>query len=513
MKTEGIITEFINGRFGKIITKDNFVVEFEKFECDYDFINVDDEVKFDLVKSFDEKLDALNISLVRNRNYTDLEQSFQKQTKITCRVKKIATKGLILVYGNHQIFLPSENSSDIEVDLEIEVYIIECHFGGNVIACLTPKNSYDAVLYFSIKNKDNDSIEFEIVAINDNGLQLSKDGYVGFMPNNHIIPFCKNELEIGQTIFVKILSMSASKGVLLSARNYYLDEVLKHLEDAFKRQSILDGIIEKSNYYYHIVNYQGVLLYLHNSYLVSDSSDSIQEKGSIKFKIIDFSYIREISISNIECTNYGILQKYISDNLFRCIVIKVNEMGMVVSLLDKYIGFLSFKELSDCLPWNFDYEFIKVGSILKVSVLKFDYKGLYLSRLKYKIIERRKNVHIYYSLNQKVELKISQHIHIYGILVKNNYSKGLIPIGNIIPNEVYEQIDKFRFLNFCKNYFKRRSKINCTVLNIDEVNNRIEFGLDFTNTENIEKKNAIISYFNDNFDLKEKLIVFYDNKI
>lgn len=514
MKTKGIITDITPSKrgLGIITTPNNQRIHFEKSECDYDFINVGDEVDFDMVKSFDGELDALNINLIRNKVATELDHIFQKQTQIRCKVLKESNQGFIIIYKDIQIYLTLRDdvSQEILIGGEVDVYVIAFHYGGNIIASLSRKNTYDAINYFSIPYKENLSLEFEVHTIYDYGVLLTKDDYWGFMPYHHFTPI-NQEFTIGQKIFVKIIGLSASKGVILSARNHYLVTQLSELSESFKNQELLEGKIIELRKKYYLVDYQGLLLYLNINYLI----DKNPILGSnIKFKVIDFSLYREISISNLEASPFGIFNRFKDSNMFIGLVKGVVDKGIIVSLNEVYSNiFLPFKEISNILPWNYDYESIKLGAKIKISIIKFDFKRLTISRLNYKLKERRNKACIHYSLNQKVALKIYEKMETYGIFVKNHDSKGLIHISEIIPIEIYEQIHKLTFIKFCGNIFKRGMTIYCTVSDIDEVNNKINFDLDYTIQENIERKDTIISFFSDSTQYKDMLIAFYQNKL
>ena len=66
-KTKGIINAINRDKsFGEITTLDGECVNFELFECDYDFVRVGDSVIYDLVKIADGKLEALNVNFSSN---------------------------------------------------------------------------------------------------------------------------------------------------------------------------------------------------------------------------------------------------------------------------------------------------------------------------------------------------------------------------------------------------------------------------------------------------------------
>lgn len=162
--------------------------------------------------------------------------------------------------------------------------------------------------------------------------------------------------------------------------------------------------------------------------------------------------------------------------------------------------------------WKLELGILKEGSKIKASITTFGCQGLYLSRLRYLKKARRRMASKHFEINDTVVLKIYDKMAKFGVLVSNEAVKGLIPLENIIPKVVIEQIDILKFVKYCKDIFKRRSMIKCIVSDVDENDNKVAFDLNVQEIENKEKINRIVDYFENNAELQFVVIDFYNKK-
>ena len=515
MKIKGIISKFneTKGGFGIILSEENDKINFEKCECNYNIIRVGDEVKFHLYKSGTGENEALNIEFLKNKMLNELDYLFQKQIKVSCIVSMIKKNGYILDYKGLKIYLPNSQIIDFEIKIgqSIHIFIQIFSHTNHIIATQKDNSKYNTVKKFQKHFDSQESLEFEIISHNDGGILVSKDDNIGFIPNSHICPLNKDELLEGQKIKLKIISISISKGLVLSARNHYLFDTLQKIKDAFVNQRELIGVIKTLYNSFCSVFYEGIELKMNNEFI---APNSIKLEQEIKFKIIDFSLYKDISISNYETTDYAILKHLQAKNQFIGIVQTMYEDGAIIGINEIYkSGFIHLNEMSNELPWNFDYSKIKKGSKMKVSIKQFDYRGLLLSRLIYKKKERRGNASSVNKIGEILEMKIKDNFFFFGTIVKTESIKGLIPLENILPVEILPTIDKLDFIKYCNDVFKRRTIISCVLTDIDKLTNRISFDLNYSHPENTERMKKIILYFNNNVTLKVIIEDFYANKL
>lgn len=514
MKQKGKIIEFTpeKGGYGVILTNQNQKINFEKCECNYDKIRIGDEVEFHLYKSLINNLDALNIDFLNNKLLSELDSIFQKQVKIECTIIKTKTKGFILDYFGVEIYLPYSNTieQNVMIGHPIKIYIQFFSYTDFIIASQkeTSLNTYQE---YNKHFERNETLEFEIVNFNSGGVLVSDGFNLGFIPNSHIYPLNKNELKEGQKIFVKILSFSVSTGLKLSIRNDFFAENIKTLSEAFYNQQVLKGTVKSSSKLYYSVYFEGFELKMNKEFV---SKDNLIDDEEIEFIIIDFNARNDISISNIEISSFGLMRDFCKNNQFTGLVKEIQSEGLIIELNDAYkTCFLPNNELSEFLPWNFDYERIKIGSRIKVSIKKFDYKGIYLSRILYKKKERRAIASFRYKVGDKFQLKIKDRMAKFGVIVADENIKGLILLESILPLDIIQKTNKLDFLKHCSNIFKRRLIIDCVINDIDTVLNKITFDLDYSKQENIERIQSILTYFENDMEEYNSVDRFYKTKI
>jgi ribosomal protein S1 len=424
----------------------------------------------------------------------------------------INKNGFIIDYKGIKIYLPKSHLLDSEIKLgqSLNIFIQKFSHTNHIIATQKDNSKIDTVNEFKKYFDSQESIEFEIISFDDAGILVSKDENVGFIPNSHIFPLNKDKILEGEKIKLKIISISISKGLVLSARNHYLFDTLQKIREAFLNQLELKGVIKTLNSSFFSVFYEGIELKMNNEFI---APNEIKLEKEVKFKIIDFSLNKDISISNFETLDCGILQQYLTKNQFIGEVHTMYEEGAVIVLNEMYkSGFMHLKEISNELPWNFDYSKIKKGAKIKVSIKQFDYRGLLLSRSLYKKKERWANASSVNKISQILEMKIKD-LYLYGALVRNESINGIITIENILPKEIISQIDKLDFIKYCKDVFRRRAIISCIITDIDKHTNRISLDLNYSQPENIERMKQIILYFNNNENLKVITEDFYANKV
>lgn len=514
MKQKGKIIEFTleKGGYGVILTNQNQKINFEKCECNYDKIRIGDEVEFHLYKSLNNNLDALNIEFIKNKLLSELDRVFQKQIKIECTIIKKKNKGFILDYNGAEIYLPYSNTieQNLMIGHPIKIYIQSFSYNDFIIAS-QKENSLNTYQEYNKHFERNETLEFEIVNFNIGGVLVSDGFNLGFIPNSHIYPLNKNELKEGQKIFVKILSYSVSTGLQLSIRNHFFAEIIKILSEAFKNQQVLKGMVKGSNKFYYSVFFEGLELKMNKEFV---AKDNLIDGEEIEFIIIDFNARKDISISNIEISSLGIIQDFCKNNQFLGLVKEIQSEGLIIELNDAYkTCFLPNSEISDFLPWNFDYERIKIGARIKVSITKFDYKGIYLSRVLYKKKERRAIASFRYKIGDKFQLKIKDKMAKFGVLVADENIKGLIHLDSILPSDIIQKIDKLDFVKHCSDIFKRRLIIDCVINDIDTEHNKIAFDLDYSKQENIERSQSILTYFENDKEEYNSVDRFYKTKI
>jgi ribosomal protein S1 len=514
MKEKGKIIEYTpeKGGYGVILTNNNQKINFEKCECNYDKIRIGDEVEFHLFKSLSNNLDALNIEFVKNKLLSELDSIFQKQIKIECIILKKKNKGLILDYCGAEIYLPYSNTieQDLMIGQPIMIYIQSFSYNNFIIASQkeTRLNSHkDYNKHF----ERNETLVFQMVDFNNGGVLVSDEFNLGFIPNSHIYPLNKNELNEGQKLQVKIISYNLTTGLKLSVRNHFFAEKIKALSEAYTNQQVLKGILKSTNKLYYSVFFEGFELKMNKEFVIKDN---LIDNEVIKFVIVDFNARKDISISNIEITSHGLMQNFCKNNQFLGLVKEIQSEGLIIELNDSYkTCFLPNNEISDFLPWDFDYKRIKIGARIKVSIKKFDYKGIYLSRVLYKKKERRAIASVRYKIGDKFRLKIKERIAKFGVIVADNNIKGVIPLESIIPIDIIQKIDKLDFVKYCNNILKRRSIIDCVIKYIDIEHNKIDFDLDYSKVENIEKGQCILTYFENDKEVYDSLARFYNAKI
>jgi ribosomal protein S1 len=510
MKTKGVIKS-INSKsgFGEIKSHDDKYVNFELFECDYDFVRIGDLVVFDLVKLADGKFDALNINFSSNPILSELNHNFSKQQSLNYKVIKQTSKGYIIDYEGFSAFLPNNDlkANNLVIGDTLELFII--HFNNNgesiIVSSVKNRNTNSYKKYKNFIYKEN-SFEFEVHDINSSGLIVYENDNLGLIPNSHITPFEKKNIEIGQLLKVNLIGCSIRKGLLLSIRNHDLYNVLSELHTAYKDGIILKGEIIKSNAHMVIVVYKGINLHLNKNFILDDLIESIDINESIDFKVIDFTWNKEISISNKEIKNYELREITQNENMFKGNVLEVLETGVIISINKLYHGYMPFNEMSD--NWRVNFNVLKKGSIIKASVNSFDFNGISLSRIKYLNKAKKKIASKVFSIGDKMVLKMRDRMAFYGVHVLNPNVKGLIPLGNIIPAELRDSLDRKKFKDYCKEIFKRRGWLKCVISDIDTEKNKIGFELDYDDAENQERIKVIADYFDD----RQFVLEFHNNK-
>jgi hypothetical protein len=284
------------------------------------------------------------------------------------------------------------------------------------------------------------------------------------------------------------------------------------LENSFKAQELLFGEIIKEYTYYYKIYYKGLHLKLSKKYL---DNSNLSTENKIPFKVIYFSDKKTISVSCYEGTDFGIINKIKGDNLFIGRINKILDHGIYITLNEKYNdAYMPRIELSNSLPKDFNLQELNEGSLIKASVQEFNHKTLIVSRIKYKNIESRVNTFNNISVGKKLELRIfDRKMAFSGLVVNNEYIKGLIPIQEILPHEIGDKINRKEFIKHCKTIFKKNENIRCVVKRVDMDNKKVEFVLDFSCSSNIERTKKIISYFEPQIELTSQLKKFYKKSI
>lgn len=512
MRNKGCISKFstTKGGFGQILDETNLVVNFERVECNYDFVRVGDQIIYDLVQIYDGSFEALNIEFRKNSILSELDNAYQKQNELHCKVICKTPNGFVVDYKGVTIYLPIKElqGKNLVEGTNTTLYIKHFSYGSNIISSISKNSNTNLVAQFQGYIGKNDSFDFEIIETNDSGIIVSDSTNYGFIPNSHLGTIKKVEVQQGSIIKASVISCSLKGGLVLSLRNHLLYDVLVELNDAFNNQFCLSGEIKNIYVKYIIVNYKGIELVLNKNFLLQN--DNIDTKQNIDFKIIDFSWTKTISISVIETSENGLINSQRDENLYVGTVQKIIDNGLLVSINEFYTGFMPNSEITD--NWKLELGVLKEGSKIKASITIFDCQGLYLSRLRYLKKARRRMDSKHFEINDTVVLKIYDKMAKFGVLVSNEAVKGLIPLENILPKVVIEKIDILKFVKYCKNIFKRRSLIKCIVSDVDENDNKIAFDLNVKEIENKEKINRIVDYFENNAELQFVVIDFYNKK-
>ena len=512
MKNKGYISKFSSakGGFGQILDETNLLVNFELVECNYDFVRVGDEVIYDLVQIYDGSHEALNIEFRKNSILSELDSAYQNQNELQCKVIFKTPNGFVVDYKGVSIYLPNK---ELQGKILIEgsdttLFIKHFSYGDNIICSTSCNPNASLVSQFLKYIGKKDSFDFEIIEINNSGLIVSDSSVYGFVPNSHLGLIRKDEVQQGNIIKASVITCSLKGGLVLSLRNHALYHILVELNEAFNNQLCLSGEIKSISNKYIIIDYKGIELVLNKNYILQN--DNIELKQRINFKIIDFSWTKTISISVIETSENGLIDSLRNENLYVGTVQKVMDTGLLVSINENYIGFMPNFEITD--NWKIELSILKEGSKIKASITKFDCQGIYLSRLRYLKKIRRRLASKNFEINDTVVLKIYDKMAKFGVLVSNEAVKGLIPLENILPKEVIEQIDILKFVKYCKDIFKRRSLIKCIVSDVDDNDNKVAFDINVHEIENKEKIGQIIDYFKNNAELQLVVIDFYNIK-
>lgn len=514
MRVIGIITEYISnkGGYGKIICEEQLEVRFERFECNYDTVRVNDKVRFDLVKSFDGIYDALDVEFISNSELKELDSSYQKQSPVLCHVLYSTPKGFVIAYKNITLFLPAKFCFDEEIQIgkTREFYVHTFSYDSILIATTKKVRPEGLIETFAPHINSKQSFLFQIIEIGEYGILMSKDAYIGFVPNNHIVPYEKEKLQVGEECFAKVIGCSMSTGLVLSIRNHYSSDSLIRLKAAFEGEEILTGsVIGISNKVYLIkcLDLRVKMNIQHLAY------DAVQIGEEVHFKIIDFSMSKDISVSNIEVTQFGILNQLRSTNVFTVTVASVRENGLFVAVNELYkTAFLPLEELTEIFDKKDVLSKIKIGSFLHCSIYSFNCFGLYVSRLKYKRKKRQGKATFFYNVNDRVRLKIKDKMAMFGFLVESESVKGLISIENILPEAIRANINLMPFVKHTKNIFKRRSYISCFITKVDKENNQVFFDFDLADIEVEQKVEEMISFFSSDIIMYHKMKSYYYEK-
>ena len=375
MKSRGKIISFIpdKGGYGIIDSENEKGIRFEKVECNYKIIRKGDYVEFELFKCNDGQYDALNIEFIKNETNRLINQSYLSQTKIECNVISKTKDGYILDYNDYNIFIFSNNiSSELVVGTKIFVYINSFSEGGIVSASFEKNINFELHSKYDRIKKDAIPLKVNITEINIFGLVVSYDSDFGFIPNIHIEPLKKDNLKLGEAIYAIVISNSIKKGLIFSVRNYEFNFVLDELSEAYKNNSTLIGEVNSVIGNIYKVNFKGVLLMLNKKFIINENN---LLKSSIPFKVVDFQRYENISISNIEATDFALYKSSKKNNLFTGFIKEITESGFIIYINEKYnFAFLPFNQISDSLYLNFDYNRLKIGSKINFSILNFNYK-------------------------------------------------------------------------------------------------------------------------------------------
>ncbi len=513
MRVTGTISEFSSkkGGFGKIKCTEQSEVRFERFECNYDNIRVNDIVRFDLVKSFDGVFDALNIEFVTNSELKELDISYQKQSPVLCQVLYSTSKGFVIAFKNITLLLPEAFCFDEEIIIGStqEFYVHTFSYNNNIIATVKKVRSEGLLETFATHINSNQSFLFQIIEFREHGIQMSKEGYTGFVPDYHIVPFDKEKIQIGEEFFVKVIGCSMSTGLVLSIRNHYAYDSLNRLKNAFESEEILTGSITCISKEYLLIKCCDLIVKMNSHQVVSDK---VQIGDEIPFKIVEFSMTKYISVSNIEVTKYGIINQFRNSNIFTTKIVSILENELIVAINDLYkTAFLPINELSTIGDKKKILSQLKIGSVIHCSITQFNCFGLYVSRLKYKIKRRQENASLILHVNDRIRVKIKK-ISKSGLFVENMWVKGFISISEILPEELIVNIDIYQFVNYTKNIFKCKTQLSSIIFKIDKENNKIFFDFDLTDWRIEKKINEMIAFFSYDTELGEKIKLYYKVK-
>lgn len=484
-----------NSSYGMILSNDNKKVYFEKFECNYDSIRIGDEVQFQIYESKDNNLEALDVKFLKNNILSEIDSLFQRKESFEVEVKQEINKFYVVDYKGIDFLFPTSeiNETEIKIGDKITVFIKDFNYVGKII--VSQKESVlDNFHRYKTAFQSNETLIFKIYDFNEGGVLVKDSDFKGFIPNSHIFPLIKEDLKIDQTLEVKILSNTIDTGLKLSIKNHFFSKTIDKLYQFYKNGNILKGTLRDCNTFYYSVFYEGLELKMNKSFVINDTNF---EEKEIEFKIISFNSKKEIAVSNIEASEFGILSNYLTKNQFIGYVKESIDSGLIIKLNEKYnTCFLHRDEISELLPWNYDFNKIKIDSKIKVSIKYFDHNGIYLSRIKYKIKEKRISAFTRFKIGQCLEVKIKDRISGTGVIfVSNNEIEGKLYLKEIF-SELFESIEmSIDFIKFCNNYFKRNSILKVEIKKIDKVNNFILFDLDHTSIENRDKIAKIKKHF------------------
>lgn len=511
MKNVGIIYDpaVLDGSMGMILFN-NQMISYEYCEIQYKTVRKNDEVKFHIAKISSGERVALNIEFIKNPLFKRVNYLFRNQVQFEVEIFSISDIKYEVKYDDF-IFLLQVSEIDYKLSLrdKITVFINRFSDGGDIY--VSPIKNY----YFEIKKiynhliKDQLPVKVKVCGIYNDGISVKHEENFGFIQKSHLI----NEEDIKYTIDtvleVVVIDCSTKNGLLFSHRNLFHKIELSLLEEAFNSNLPLNGKIKHFQSYYIVVDFNKFPLYLNKKHLVESN---VHIGDVISFKVIDFDTKENISISSIENTEFSLLNKFKEDNYFRCRLNKVSDVGIYVEINEKYNNaYLPFTEASNFLPWNYEYDRLKIGTLLNVSILKFTYHGLVVSRNYYKTKLFRNKQSRILNLYQHVELKIYDKFLYSGLLVRNDYFKGFILTENFIPLILFEKIDKKLFIKYLNSIYKKRSKINCYVSNIEKETNKVSFNLDTKCSSNVFKLNQVLKYFEFNYTLYDEYKKFLVN--
>lgn len=497
MRVTGIITEYTSnkGGFGKIKCDEQSKVRFERFECNYDTIRVNDKVRFDLIKSFDGIYDALNVEFVSNVDLTELDSYYQKQVSVSCKVLYSTPKGFVIAYKNITLFLPEVFcfSEKIIVGSTREFYVHTFSYDSNLIASTKKVKPEGLIETFAPHINSKQSFLFHIIEIGEYGILMTKDGYIGYVPNNHICPYEKENFQVGEGYFAKVIGCSMSTGLVLSIRNHYSYDSLIKLKAAFEGEEILTGCVTGISNKAYLIKCLDLRVKMNIQHI---AHDAVQIGEEMPFKIIDFSMSKDISVSNIEVTHFGILNQLKSTNFFKVKVASIRENGLFVVVNEQYkSAFLPIEELTEIFDKKSVLSRIKIGSILHCSIYRFNCFGLYVSRLKYKRKKRQGKATLFLNVNDRVKVKIKDKMAMFGFIVASESVKGLISMHDILPEAIRTSINLLPFVKHTATIFKRRSIVSSIITSVDKENNQVFIDFDLTDRAVEQKVEEMISFF------------------
>tara|TARA_R110002050_G_scaffold200755_1_gene335770 strand:+ start:1425 stop:2972 length:1548 start_codon:yes stop_codon:yes gene_type:complete len=514
MRSEGTIIEMTTskGGFGKIKESSSQLVHFERVECNYPHVRLGDVVTYELEEIQSGTLEAMNIDFLRHPVLSELDTAYQKQSEITGEAIKNVEHGLLIEYKGITILLPNSEIDEriITLGSEIKLFVKKFAYHANIIGSLTKSDNSKVVEKYGNYIGTANSFAFQVLEANEAGARLTDGEVQGFLPRSHYGADKDLLPSEGAHVTVAVISCSIKSGLILSVRNHLFYQVLYELENAYKNRISMNGRIVRQNRDCVFIDYKGVELDLRRDYLIN-KEQILKNDDYVDFKLITFSFVKKISISEIETSSKAIFEIWKNQNLFKGKVIKEVGAGLVVSLNDTYYGFVHFREITD--NWRMEESSLQPGAVINVSIQSFDQDGLLLSRKLYKRKIRKQGTLKNLKLNSVIELEIDEKMSFSGLILSNGLLKGNLSLDSIIPVSILNQIDRREFIQYSRLVFKKRSILKCIVKDKNLKDGRAVLDLDYSDVENKKRIEEVLAYFSQDESSRQTVIQFYNNKV